>query len=87
PEAHVGGIVGPLELGTIHPELAQYLTTTQPGQLEYPLPVQNWWLIVRLEKLFPARLDTVMRQRLLQELFDQWLSEKLNSYSVASRCN
>lgn len=86
-EAHLGGIVGPVELGAIHPQLAQYLATSQPGQLEYPIPLQNWLIIVRLEKLFPAQLDTAMRQRLLQELFDQWLSEKIDSYPVALPCN
>lgn len=35
-EAYVGGIVGPIELGTIHPVLADMLAVSQPGQLWVP---------------------------------------------------
>jgi parvulin-like peptidyl-prolyl isomerase len=78
PEAQAGGIIGPVELGTIHSSLAQLLSISQPGQLWHPMPLGEWLLIVRLEKLIPAQLDVLMRQRLLHELFEAWLQERLS---------
>ncbi len=78
PEAQAGGIMGPVELGTIHPSLAQLLLMSQPGQLWRPMPLGEWLLIVRLEKLIPVQLDELMRQRLLRELFEDWLQEQLS---------
>ncbi len=78
PEAQVDGIIGPIELGNMHPELAHLLAISQPGQLWHPVPIEEWLLIVRLEKLIPAQLDVSMRQRLLRELFEAWVQEQLS---------
>lgn len=77
PEAQTGGSVGPVELGSLHPNLARLLHVSQPGQLWSPRPLGEWLVIVRLEKLIPAQLNEFMRQRLLRELFEAWLQEQL----------
>ena len=77
PEAQTGGLVGPVELNTPHPALAQMLTVSKPGQLWPPMRLGEWFIIVRLEKFFPAQLDEPMRQRLLNELFNTWVQEQL----------
>jgi parvulin-like peptidyl-prolyl isomerase len=76
-ESQTGGINGPIELGSIHPNLAQILSVSQPSQLWSPLPFGELVIIVRLETLIPAQLDESMRQRLLNELFEAWLQEQL----------
>jgi parvulin-like peptidyl-prolyl isomerase len=73
PEAQTGGLLGPVPLSSPHPILAQMLSKSEPGQLLPLTRVENWIVIVRLEKIFPAQLDESMRQRLLNELFAQWL--------------
>jgi parvulin-like peptidyl-prolyl isomerase len=78
PEAQTGGLIGPVELSTPHPTLAQLLRMTKPGQLCPPTRLGEWLVIVRLEKFMPAQLDAPMRQRLLNECFNTWLSEQLN---------
>lgn len=82
PEAQTGGLIGPVELSTPHPALAQILRLSQPGQLSPPTRLGEWFLIVRLEKFIPAQLDTPMCQRLLNECFTNWLSEQLNQQLV-----
>jgi parvulin-like peptidyl-prolyl isomerase len=79
PEAQTGGLVGPAELGTLHPTLAKVLTVSQPEQLWAPMQLGSWWVIIRLEKFIPAQLDETMRQRLLAELFQNWLQEQLDN--------
>ena len=81
PEAQTGGIIGPVELGTLHSNLAKLLSISQPGQLWHPMPLGEWLVIVRLEKLIPAQLNELMRQRLLRELFEAWLQDQLSQLS------
>jgi glycosyltransferase involved in cell wall biosynthesis/parvulin-like peptidyl-prolyl isomerase len=76
-EASTGGLIGPVPLSSPHPKLAQILTINQPGQLSPPARIGEWWIIVRLEKLLPAKLDEPMKQKLLNELFASWLQEQL----------
>lgn len=92
PEAQTGGLIGPVDLSKTHPEIAQMLSISQPGQLWPPTPVGDWLVIVRLEKFIPAQLDEPMRQRLLHELFAAWLSQELQQlnsvrplYTTATR--
>ncbi len=77
PEANTGGLVGPVELGSLHPNLAQMLSTAQPGELLPLTRLGDWLVIVRLEQLIPAQLDEQMHQRLLDEQFQAWLVEQM----------
>lgn len=74
-EVHTGGVVGPLPLSQTHPAIAKVVSISQPGQLWHPLRLEEWFVIIRLEKFFPARLDEQMRDRLIDELFENWLQE------------
>jgi parvulin-like peptidyl-prolyl isomerase len=76
-EAQTGGIIGPVEINAPHPKIAQILTTCQPGQLVPPTRVGEWIVIVRLENYISAKLDQPMRQRMLDELFNRWLSDSI----------
>lgn len=76
-ESNTGGLIGPVELSVPHPILAKILTMSQPGQLWPPTRIENWFVIVRLEQFLPAQLDERMQQRLLNELFANWLQEQI----------
>ncbi|MEM8778491.1 MAG: peptidylprolyl isomerase [Cyanobacteria bacterium P01_G01_bin.49] len=77
PEAQTGGLVGPVSLTSPHPTIAKMLARHTPGQLLPLTRIENWFVIVRLEKYLPAQLDEAMEGRLLNELFNQWLQEQL----------
>ncbi len=68
-ESQTGGLLGSVELGTLHVKLADLLYTGQIGDVQ-PFGLDRWCMIVRLEKRLPAQLDESMRQRLLQEKFE-----------------
>lgn len=76
-EAETGGTIGPCELSTPHPDLAHKLVTLQPGELSPPMQIGDWFVLVRLEKYLPAQLDEAMQARLLDQLFEEWIQEKL----------
>lgn len=83
-EAQTGGMIGPLEISVPHPVLSQLLRSSQPGQLLPPTRLEDWLVIVRLEKFIPAQLDETMRQRMLNECFTNWLSEQLKQQLMDS---
>jgi parvulin-like peptidyl-prolyl isomerase len=75
-EAETGGLIGPVELGTLNTGLAELLYTRQIRSTK-PFKLGEWCMIVRLEKFIPAQLDDEMRDRLLQEKLDAWLQEQV----------
>tara|TARA_Y100001933_G_scaffold165792_1_gene164123 strand:- start:656 stop:1369 length:714 start_codon:yes stop_codon:yes gene_type:complete len=77
PEAKTKGIIGPVPMTQAHPALSERLRTSQPGQLLQPFQIDKWWLVVRLERYEAAQFDDKTRQRMAQELFQEWLSEEL----------
>ena len=76
-EAQTGGLIGPTELNVPHPTIAKILMTSQPGKVIQPTRIGEWIVILRLEKYLAAQLDGAMRQRLQDELFNNWLNEQL----------
>ncbi|WP_036800156.1 peptidylprolyl isomerase [Pleurocapsa sp. PCC 7319] len=80
-EALTNGLMGPVELGTLHPTLAYLLSSSQISEIRPPVSVGEWQIIVRVEKFIPAQFNDLMRQRLLQEKFEAWFQEQVKQLS------
>jgi parvulin-like peptidyl-prolyl isomerase len=85
PERSTRGVVGPVPLLQAHPALAELLRTSRPGQLQAPLRIEQWWLVVRLESLRSASFDADMGNRMARELFDEWVDEEVGLLLTAHR--
>lgn len=70
-----------MELGTIAPNFAQLLCTSQVGIVQPAVAFGDSWIIVRVEKFISAQLDDFMRQQLLQENFETWFQQQLSQLS------
>ena len=81
-EAQTGGLVGPVEMSTPHPMMMQMLSSSQPGELKPPVKIGEWFVILRLEKMSPAKLDDQMKKRLINEQFEQWLNQEVQEKVV-----
>jgi parvulin-like peptidyl-prolyl isomerase len=81
-EAQTGGLIGPVPLSQPHPALTQKLISSQPGQLWQPMGLENWFIILRLEKLIPAQLDDAMRSQLQNRLFEAWLTQEMSKVQI-----
>lgn len=77
PEAQTGGLVGPVELVNLAPDIAELLDKSQIQQLWPPFQLGNWLIILRLEQKLPAQLNDITQQRLLDELFNHWLQQEI----------
>lgn len=75
-KAIANGIVGPVAVCSLAPQIAQKLLGSKPGQVIPPICIQNAFHVVRLEKVIPAVLDDSMRCLLYHELFESWLAQQ-----------
>lgn len=84
-EALTGGMVNPVELGKLPPEMAKLLRSCQAGELLLPFPMGDSIVIIRVENLIPAQLNETTRQRLLNEQFQAWLQKEIQKQGYEAR--
>lgn len=71
------GLIGPVAVSAGHPELARRLRVSSCGQLWAPFELAGTWLLIRLEERWPVQLDALMCSRMVKELFDLWVNERI----------
>jgi hypothetical protein len=79
-EAKNGGWVGKFKLCNIEPAIANALINLQPGEISRLLALQKTFIIVRLERIYPAQLNEQMRMDILQGMFEEWLKLEIANY-------
>ncbi|OKH50406.1 peptidylprolyl isomerase [Calothrix sp. HK-06] len=86
-EATTGGVLGPVPLSQPHPAIRKILSVSQPNQIWEPRVISQWYVIIRLEKLLPAQLDEAMQQYLLNELFETWIQQEIQTRLKSASCS
>tara|TARA_B100000212_G_scaffold53753_1_gene35323 strand:+ start:3357 stop:4112 length:756 start_codon:yes stop_codon:yes gene_type:complete len=76
-EKNFNGLIGPISLGETNPEIAERLRISKSGQLWQPFLSQGWWIIIRLEKNFPAVLDDKMRVKIKDMMYEKWINKQI----------
>ena len=76
PEKNSRGVIGPINTSKSHPLLTELLRTSPVGIVQPPVSVGNSYLVVRVELYEPAQLDNLMREKMRQELFEQWIEKE-----------
>ena len=82
-EKHTGGRIGPVPLSQPHPAIRHLLTVSQSGQFWSPRCIDEWTVIVRLDRLVPVQLNAAVEQYLLDELFEAWMQAEVAQQSQA----
>ncbi len=77
------GIMGPVELGDLHPNLSSLFQQSQPQELVKTC-IGDWFILAQVEVKIPAQLDAAMRQRLLNERYVDWLQQEIDQLQVAA---
>lgn len=79
----VNGMVGPVSRGSMPDMLRVAIDEAQPKDVVGPLGMEERWGLFRIEELLPATLeDERLKQSLLDELFEQWLAEKMQNLPI-----
>ena len=76
-EKNFNGIIGPVELGRLDPALAERLKISKNGQLWLPFEFRKNWVILRLEKHLPSKLDDKMTARIINSMYDDWINKQV----------
>jgi parvulin-like peptidyl-prolyl isomerase len=76
-ERHNEGKVGPLPIMVAHGEIAARLRLSRPGQLWPPFQADRFWVLIQLDQHLPAKLDEATAGRMLDELFEAWIEERV----------
>jgi hypothetical protein len=76
-EAKFGGVMGPMAVERIHPQIYYHLSSLKPGELSPLFQMENFHVFVRLEQWIPAKFDDDLKGRLMEELFEQWLQAEI----------
>lgn len=77
------GMMGPISRGTLPDKLRAAIDLAKVGELVGPIEVEGRWGVFRVEQFLPASLeDSQLKEALKNELFEQWLGEKIQKMSV-----
>jgi len=79
----INGMMGPVSRGKMPDLLRAAVDVASPGDLVGPIAFEGRWGLFRVEEFLPASLeDSQLRQALEDELFEQWLAEKIKKLRV-----
>ena len=79
-EKYSRGIIGPVPITQGHPSLADKLRVMQQGELSEPFLLDNWWCIVRLEKLINPSFNETIKSQMCKEIFDEEINNLVDSF-------
>ncbi len=71
------GVVGPIAIGQSHPKLAEVLRQSKPGEIQPPFEIDSSYVVVRVESFEPCKLDDFMREKMREELFNNWVNDRV----------
>jgi parvulin-like peptidyl-prolyl isomerase len=79
----MNGMVGPVSRGTMPDQLRAAIDIAKVGDIVGPLGLEGRWGIFRVEEFLPASIeDAQLRQNLQDDLFEQWLGEKIQAVPI-----
>ena len=70
------GLIGPSPSGKAHPKLRELIQKSKIGKVNSPIQIDEYYIILRLEYFEPAKLDSFMKEKMSEELFNQWVTKE-----------
>jgi parvulin-like peptidyl-prolyl isomerase len=74
-----GGYVGKVGRKQLRPELSSVIFAATPPQLLKPIVTAVGIHLIQVEEIVETQLDEGLRQKILGDLFEQWLAEKITA--------
>lgn len=76
------GMMGPLSRGRLKPSLRAAIDSAAPGEVVGPIEIGEGYCLFRVEQFLPAQLEGKIKEQLRNEIFEQWLAEKVKKMDV-----
>tara|TARA_Y100001968_G_scaffold231492_1_gene214261 strand:+ start:1013 stop:1741 length:729 start_codon:yes stop_codon:yes gene_type:complete len=76
PESKTGGLIGPIPMKNVPLILSKLFQISKSGQIWQPRKIEEWWIIVRLEKIKSTKLDDNIKNLLSIELGNDFLNKE-----------
>ena len=76
-EKKSGGLIGPVNLNKQHPSIKNILIASENNQLWPPKKINDWWVIIRLEKKIITSFNTELKIKLSRELGEKHIKKNL----------
>lgn len=78
-EAAGGGVVPPVEIGSLPPAFEAVFASRSSGDILPPFPMGKEFVLLKIEQKTSAQLDAMTHQRLLNEQFQVWLNKEVEN--------
>ena len=79
----INGMLGAVSRSSLSDDIRSLVDAASPREIVGPLAIEGKWFLLRVEKFLPASLDNLqLKQALENELFDQWLAEKVQKLTI-----
>jgi parvulin-like peptidyl-prolyl isomerase len=79
----MNGMMGAISRGSIPDKVRAAIDIAQDGEIVGPIEIEGHYGLFRVEQFLPASLeDTQLKLALQNELFEQWLAEKIQKLTV-----
>jgi hypothetical protein len=78
----MNGMMGPVSQSSLPDVLKPMVESAQPGSVVGPVPLEDRYGLFRIEQFLPAKLEGEVETELKNQLFEQWLQEKMQSLDI-----
>jgi parvulin-like peptidyl-prolyl isomerase len=72
-----GGYLGSVSREQLRPELAAAVFSATPPQTIEPIKTNLGVHLIRVEEIVKPKLDAVLRERIIREMFELWIAERI----------
>ena len=78
-EKETSGLIGPLSLNKVHPDVKVKLKKCYLKFVHKPFKVNNEWILIKLEQYFESKLDQKLQRKLKSEMLDKYIEKEVIS--------
>ena len=65
------GVVGPVPISQSHELIRQKIINSSEGELFEPFKIENWWIVLKLEKIFQSAFSDQIEFNICRDLFEK----------------
>ena len=78
----LNGMMGAVSRGQMSDALRALIDLAAAGEVIGPIEIEQSYCLFRVEQFLPAALEGKLKQELQNQLFEQWLGEKLQKLTI-----